>query len=103
MQYISNVPKDIFSDKEVSKTIPKKITENIRNLMITMRPVYMVKTNKRIHQMIQLDLTKYEQYVSDLCVTYARKKEINKQSMFRGSFQTINPNEFLELLEQHIY
>lgn len=101
-QNARNIPKDIFSDRDTYKVLPQCFVELSRNLASGLRPIYMVKTNKYFHEVIQKDLTDNEEYVSKMCAKYSRKKEIDKQAMFKGSFQTVDTTEFLDLLEKYL-
>lgn len=98
-----NIPKDVFSDKDAPTIINKDVLVFGRKLVSEFRPVYMTKVNKEFHESMQRYVSESENYVNEMCAKYARKKEIDKQSMFRGSFKSIDPNEFLEFLERHVY
>jgi hypothetical protein len=97
-----SIPKDIFSDKENKDVIPLKLLEHARNVASDLRPVYTVKYEKRFHDMIQKDLIETEDYVSKLSAKYMRKKEIDKQELYKGSFESVDPMVFLEFLEYYI-
>jgi predicted nucleotidyltransferase len=97
-----SIPKDIFSDKENKDVIPLKLLEHARNVASDLRPVYTVKYEKRFHDMIQKDLIDTEDYVSKMASKYMRKKEIDKQELYKGSFESVDPMVFLEFLEYYI-
>jgi predicted nucleotidyltransferase len=98
-----NIPKDVFSDKDAPTIIDKDVLDFGRKLLSEMRPVHMTKVNKKFHESIEQYVSENESYVNEMCAKYARKKEIDKQSMFRGSCKSIDPNEFLEFFERYAY
>jgi uncharacterized protein (UPF0297 family) len=101
-QNARNIPKDVFSEKENKGVVPPKILELFRYISSELRPVYIVKADHRFHEIIQKDLTDTEEYVSKMTSMYLRKKELDKQVMFKGSFQTVDPEEFLVFLEKYL-
>jgi hypothetical protein len=101
-QNARNMPKDIFAEKENKGIIPPKILELFRHISSELRPVYIVKSEHRFHEIIQKDLADTEEYVSKMTSMYLRKKELDKQVMFKGSFQTVDPEEFLIFLEKYL-
>ena len=101
-QNARNIPKDIFSEKENKDIIPSKILELFRYISAELRPVYIVKVEPRFHEIIQKDLIETEEYVSKMTAMYLRKKELDKQVMYKGSFQLVDPDEFLMFLEKYI-
>jgi hypothetical protein len=101
-QNVRSIPKDIFSDKDPFKALPQHFIKMSRDLTSGLRPVYMVMTDQRFHEMILKDLMDSSDYVSNMCTKYSRNIEINKQVMFKDSFQTVDTNEFVSLLEKYL-
>jgi hypothetical protein len=98
-QNVRNVPKDVFSEKD--DILAQSIIDVNRKLMVSLRSTYMVKVNNHFNELIQQDIIKYDDYVTQTCTTYVRKKEIDKQTMLHGSLEMINPVEFLEFFERY--
>lgn len=96
-----NVPRDVFSDRDISKIIPQLVINTGKQLALDLRPKYMVKVVKSYHELIHDDVSKYYSYVDNITAKYAQKKEIDKKAMFKGTFKTIDPFVFLDLLERH--
>lgn len=101
-QNARNVPKDIFSDKENKDVIPSKLLAYARTVVSDLRPTYSVIYDKKYHELIQKDIIDTEEYYSKITAKYQRKKEIDKQAMYKGSFETVDPIEFLSFLEIYL-
>ncbi|VBB18687.1 nucleotidyltransferase domain-containing protein [Yasminevirus sp. GU-2018] len=100
-QNARNLPKDVFSDKDFTTVVPKTVADACHDVVTKLKPKYMVRVDKKYHAMIEADLSKYSEYVNTTCAKYGRKKEIDKQAMFKGSFQSVDPKEFLVLSRKY--
>ncbi len=96
---IKKYPKDIFSDTETD-TIPKHVLDGAKSMVSILRPNFVHQIDENIHNLIQQDIDKYEPYVKEMTIKFAKKKEIDKQEMYKGSIQNVEPEEFMRLLEK---
>lgn len=100
-QTARNVPKDIFSDKQTLTVISKEELQTFNEQLSLLKPKYMVKVNLKIHTMIEEFIRMHTEYVNNVCAKYGRKKEIDKQQMYKGSFQSVDCEVFLSLIEKY--
>jgi uncharacterized protein len=95
------IPSDVFSDKDVLQVIPKNTLDSVRHCVSELRPKYVCPIDPECHQMIQNDLKENEKYIREAGEKHAKKKESERQDMYKNALIEVDPDEFMDLLRKY--
>jgi len=98
----SSIPRDIVNSGDPTKTIPSDVLILAKKTIESLRPKYIVSTNKILHNWMNNILETHKTTVSDVHKNLLKIRDLNTEKRLNHSIKKVEPASFDELVKRTI-